>query len=66
MNKEFLKILFKQLFEAEAYVIELSVPAIRTNDPNEQLYNDRLKRAKAAEAQCVANIDNYLIYHSKP
>lgn len=63
MNKDFLKLLFKQLFEAELAVKELSEIKDFDSELSSQFHMQQWKRAKAAEAQCVDNIDSYLNLH---
>lgn len=63
MNKDFLKLLFKQLFEAEAEVKELSEIKDFDSELSARYTESQLQAAKAAEAQCVDNIDNYLNLH---
>lgn len=63
MNKQFLKLLYQQWFEAERLVMDLSDIKDFDSEQSSRHHTKELQLAKAAEAQCVANIDNYLNLH---
>ena len=65
MNPNFLKLLFKNLFAAEAHTSALEQKCGFDGKEHAICHNERIKEAKAHEAQCLELINQYLNGHSK-
>jgi hypothetical protein len=64
MNKQYLTLLFRQLFIEEERVVNLKQIKDFPSEESANIHRSELKRAELCEKQCHYNIEEYIRLHS--